>query len=290
MATFSTEDLMKLDREFATEGIPFHARPLRAAMRILGGNLVLGPFGAGDEADQICAAYRELFPGEDYWPGACRGLAVAVDRVRVITFPVVFGPRRVEVHTGLGFDSPSDWISWCRSDPIIVWKSAFALADVHDVAYGRQFLPQGSQQLKYLINALEHLSDLAASLAHTGSSSSASLQPIGLIAELALKSALLHLQVPVEELKHKFGHSLPKLANELSRLRPHQEDEELLRVCTHFPDLVSSRYGTPNMTRMKVAELAISAQFVAASAVRRCSPCDMAEDMRSDSPRPRFDL
>lgn len=290
MAAFSKEVLMQLDSEFAAQGVPLHARPLHAAMRILGGTFAMGPFGVGDEADEICAAYRNLFPGDDYWPGAGRGLAVAVDRVRVITFPVIFGSGCLTVHDGLGFESQSEWLSWCRSDSTITWKSAYALADVHDLAFGRQILPEGSQQLVYLSNALEHLSDLAASLAHTGSSSGASLQPIGLIAELAMKSALLQLQVPIERLKKVFGHSLPKLSAELSRLHPHQEDGELLRICGLIPDLVTSRYSAPGITRMRIAELSLAVQFVAASAVRRFSPCDMAEDMRADHARPRFDL
>lgn len=281
---------MQLDSEFAAQDVPFHARPLHAAMRILGNRFAMGPHGAGDDVNEICAAYRELFPGDDYWPGAGRGLAVAVDRVRVITFPVVFGSCNLTVHEGLGFESLSEWLSWCRSDSTIAWKSAFALADVHDLAFAQQVLPKGSQQLVYLENALEHLSDLAASLAHTGASSGASLQSIGLIAELAIKSALLHLQVPIERLKKTFGHSLPKLSTQLSALRPHQEDEELLRICGLIPDLVTSRYSAPGLTRMKIAELSIAVQFVAASAVRRFSSYDMAADMRMDNARPRFDL
>lgn len=181
-------------------------------------------------------------------------------------------------------------MSWCRFDSTIAWKSAFALADVHDLAHGRHLLPESSQQRVYLENALEHLSDLAATFTHTGSSSGASPQSIGLIAELSLKSSLLQLQVTADHLKKAFGHSLIKLAAELSRLRPHQEDEELLRVCGLIPDLVTSRYSAAGLTRMRIAELSLSAQFVAASAVRRFSPCDMAGDMRANSERPRFEL
>lgn len=250
----------------------------------------MGSFGVGEDVDRICKAYRELFPGEDYWPGAGRGLAASVDRVRVITFPVVFGSGDLEVHTALGFDTRADWQAWCRSDSKIAWKSAFAIADVNDLAYGRDVLPEQSQQRVYLDNALEHLSNLAASLAHTGSSSGASLQPIGLIAELAMKSSLLQLKVPIGKLKGSFGHSLPKLAEELGRLRPHQEDQELLRICGLIPDLVTSRYSAPGVTRMQIAELSLATQFVAASAVRRFSPYDLAADMRTDIDRPRFDL
>jgi hypothetical protein len=41
---------------------------------------------------------------------------------------------------------------------------------------------------------------------------------------------------------------------------------------------------------MQIAELSLATQFVAASAIRRFSPYDLAADMRTDIDRPRFDL
>jgi len=288
MASFTNEDLLALDREFAERNIPLHARPFQAAVRILGASFSVGPFHTGDEVEEICAAYRSLFPGGDFWPGAGQGLAASVDRVRLITLPVIFGQGNVDLHSGLGFADASEWRTWCRNDPEIALKSAYAFADLYDLCYGLDSLPQGSEQDLLFHRSMQHLGDLAASLANTGGSSEAALQHILLIAELGLKGALLQLGVRMKTLKDQFGHKLPELAREVAKLCPHQEDEALLQACEKMPNLVASRYAASGLTRLQIVELAQASQFIAASAMRRISGNDLALAVRRDGPRPGF--
>ncbi|WP_369968341.1 hypothetical protein AB8E26_14990 [Stenotrophomonas rhizophila] len=290
MASFTNDDLLNLDREFAEQNIPLHARPFQAAVRILGPSFSIGPFRTSDGLEEITTAYRALFPGSDFWPGAGQGLAASVDRVHLITMPVVSGPRTVDLHTGLGFADASEWRAWCRNDPEIASKSAYAFADLHDLSYGLDSLPQNSEQHTYFHRSMQHLGDLSASLSNTGGTSDAALQNILLIAELALKGSLLQLGVPAKVLKDKFGHRLPELARELAKVRPHHEDEELQRVCEKMPNLVASRYGSSGLSRMQIVELAVASQFIAASAMRRISGADLALEVRRDGPRPSFHI
>lgn len=288
MASFTNEDLFNLDREFAEQNIPLHARPFQAAVRILGSSFSIGPFHTGDGVEEITAAYRALFPGDDFWPGAGCGLAASVDRVRLITLPVVFGESNVGLHSGLGFADASEWRAWCRNDPEIALKSAYAFADLYDLCYGLESVPQNSEQDVLFHRSMQHLGDLSASLSNSGGASDAALQSILLIAELALKGALLQFGVTMKTLKYKFGHKLPELANELAKLCPHHEDDELQRICEGMPNLVASRYGSSGLTRKQIVELAVGSQFIAASAMRRISETDMALEVRRDGPRPSF--
>jgi len=290
MASFTNEDLFNLDREFAEQNIPLHARPFQAAVRILGPSFSFGPFHTNDGLEEICAAYRALFPGGDFWPGAGQGLAASVDRVRLITLPVVFGQGNVDLHSGLGFADASEWRAWCRNDPEIALKSAYAFADLYDLCYGLDSLPQNSEQHVLFHRSMQHLGDLSASLSNTGGASEAALQHILLIAELALKGALFQLGFTMKALKDNFGHRLPELARELAKSSPHHEDEELKRVCEKMPNLVASRYGSSGLNRMQIVELAVASQFIAASAMRRISGADMALEVRRDGPRPSFHI
>lgn len=290
MIHFTDEDLFQLDREFAELDIPIHARPFRAAARILGGSFSIGPFYAGDDVNQICEAYRKLFPGCDFWPGAGKGLVASVDRVRTFTLPVVLGEYQIQVDSGLGFETPAEWSVWCRNDSEIGLRSAYAFADVYDLSTGADMLARGTDSYDYLQRARQHLADVAASLSLSGAASEAALQHIILICELSLKAVLLHLGVTTKDLKDNFGHNIPKLARELSRLSPHSDDEVMIRACEAMPNLVASRYSTIGMTRLKIIQLALAGQFVAAAAVRRLGFEDLANQMGRTELRPPLEI
>jgi len=290
MIQFSNDDLFRLDREFAEQDIPLHARPFRAAESLLGGNFSLGPFHTGDDVDEICKAYRELFPDADFWPGAGKGLVASIDRVRTITLPIVLGEYRIEIDRGLGFKNRIQWSVWCRNDHDIGLRSAYAFADVHDLSRGTDMLTHGTNSHSYLQRSRQHLADVAASLSLSGAASEAALQHIILICELSLKAILLHLGMTVKELKDNFGHSLPELAREVSRLSPHSDDEEMIRACEAMPSLVASRYSTTGVSRLKIIQLALASQFVAAAAVRRLGFEDLSSQMGETDLRPPMNL
>ncbi|MDC4329250.1 hypothetical protein NQ674_13135 [Acinetobacter baumannii] len=79
MTKFTDADILRLDEAFAKEGIPFHARPLNAAMEILGNNFSINLLN-NPLVIEIKQAYERLIPEVKYtWPGMGTGLVAAVD-------------------------------------------------------------------------------------------------------------------------------------------------------------------------------------------------------------------
>lgn len=289
---FTDEDLYLLDEKFADEGGAFHARPVRAAIEILQSEFSTGLVSFGDSRfEEICDAYRRLIPECDTtWPGAGSGLIASVDRVRKVTVPVVYGVRRINYEAVLGFDDQAEWHKWCRGDPLIITRSIFAFADLHDLSYGIEEHQDGHPlAIQRWTRATENLADLSARLADSGNLGEAILQPIGLTVELSLKGALIHLGVPPKDLAQRpYGHGFKTLADKLVELCPHRDDLKLLHVIEKLPQLVGSRYDVTGLTRVKIIELALGVQFVAASTVRRVSSYDLAWEIEETYPRPVF--
>ncbi|MBG5598598.1 hypothetical protein I5E49_01555 [Pseudomonas aeruginosa] len=289
MIKFSDTDILKLDERFAHEGIPFHARPFRAAMEILGDQFSIGS-GGNAQVHEIERAYTRLIPEVGFtWPGMGTGLAASVDRVKKVTIGVVFGSVNISVDQGLGFSNHQEWAAWCRHDPNIANRSAFAFADMHDLVYGIDRNVQPGNASTFWGLATEQLKLVAESLSQSGSVSSPVLQPICLTTELALKGTLLHLGITEKELRHPklFGHDLVKLGQRVTQECSHRDDPLLLNALGRFPDYVGDRYRETPLTRLEVIALALDAQFVSASAVRRISGEDVALQMETSGPGPR---
>ncbi|MCW5297732.1 hypothetical protein DXT88_06035 [Herbaspirillum lusitanum] len=292
MITFTDSDLLKLDERYAIEGIPFHARPAHAAMDILGVQFSMG-FNSNPQIAELELAYARLIPEVEYtWPGMGTGLAASIDRVRKVTIGVVFGVVTIAVDQGLGFSNHREWAEWCRNDRMIAEKSAFAFADMHDLVYGIERGTRSHNASVFWGLAAEQLKLVAESLSQSGSANSAILQPICLTAELALKGTLLNLGVSERDLKDRklFGHDLTKLGQKMTLERGHRDDHLLLAALKKFPDYVDERYRETKLSRLEIIALALDAQFVAASAVRRISGEDLAGQMEAIGPGPRADF
>ncbi len=286
MIKFTERDIFKLDERFAKEGVPFHARPLRAAIEILGEKFSMG-VGGNPQVSEIERAYIQLLPEARFtWPGMGTGLTASVDRVKKVTIGVVYGTVNITVHEGLGFSDHQEWTTWCRGDREIAEKSIFAFADMFDLVYGIDRSTQKTSAFTFWGLAAEQLKLVSESLSQSGSISSAVLQPICLTAELALKGALLSLGIPENDLKSKkFGHNLTKLGQRMVQEVSHRDDKLLLDALRKFPDYVADRYRETQLTRLEVVSLALDAQFVAASAVRRISGQDIALEFEATTPR-----
>lgn len=291
MVEFTDNDILRLDERFAQKNIPFHARPFRAAMEILGNQFSIG-IGGNPQVREIERAYERLIPEVKFtWPGMGTGLAASVDRVRKVTIGVAFGSVNITVDKGLGFSSRQEWAAWCRCDRKIAEKSAFAFVDMHDLVYGIDREEQHKSCSTFWGLAAEQLKLAAESLSQSGSIGGAILQPICLTAELAMKGTLLDLGIAEKDLKNPklFGHDLNKLGERMSNDRPHRDDPLLLQVLRKFPDYVVDRYRQTQLSRLEIIALALAAQFVAASAVRRISGEDMALRIEADAgPRGNF--
>lgn len=286
IAKWTNADLRVLDSKYAEADIPPHARPLRAAVEILGGGFSISTFG-NPEVDAITAAYRALFPnGKATWPGAGIGFAASVDDGRKFTMGVSFGSPSVAIWTALGFDNQQSWWSWCREDAGIAGQAALAFADLHDFTLGCNELGQankGADDLWHM--AASNLADVANNLP-TASGVDSVVQPVCLTAELSLKAALHFTGIEPE-----WKHHLSDLASKLVKARPHRDDVLVAHLVKHFPNYAQSRYKSAGLSRLMVVKLALAAQFVAASSVRRFTSVDLALVMESDSwPGPRQPL
>lgn len=286
---WTTDDLLKLDLKYAEEGVHHHQRPFRAAMDLLGAGFVLGVAG-NPEFGRIVEAYRTLVPEvSTIWPGIGIGLAASVDQVRKVTLGVTFGaPRGLQTWEALGFASDEEWWAWCRKDADIATETSFAFADIHDFAHGLSEVEHGNAEAMMLWHmARSNLEDAANTLPSTFSVDSV-IQPICLVAELAMKGALVWSGANAKSFKGGDGHDLPLLADRMAKARSHRDDELVELIAAKLPPYVKSRYSSAGLTRLWVVRLALGVQFIAASALRRVSDADLAAQMETGGwPAPR---
>lgn len=288
MSGWTKDDILRLDAVYAKQGVHMHQRPFRAATELLGSTFTMG-VGGNPEVQRIMAAYAELVPEvESTWPGAGIGLAVSVDQVRKLTFAVVFGQQAVQPWRVTGFKSANEWWNWCRQDHNIASEASFACADLHDLASGLDELDGGSTDALTLWRmARSNLEDVANTLPTTFSVDSV-IQPICLVAELAMKAALVWDGVDLKSFKGKDGHNLAKLVERMATARPHRDDPLAAQVIGKLPPYADSRYSPAGLIRLEVVRLALAVQFVLASSVRRIANADLALEMESGGwPAPR---
>ena len=65
------------------------------------------------------------------------------------------------------------------------------------------------------------------------------------------------------------------------QLESHKDDQLLLGMLNKFPNYVEDRYRETQLTRLEVISIALSAQFIAASAVRRVSGRDLSSQIEN---------
>jgi hypothetical protein len=287
---WTNADLFSLDAEFAKQGVAHHARPLRAAMKILGGDFVLGVLG-NPETDKIVKAYRSLIPECDMtWIGLGVGLVASVDQVRKVTLRVPFGiPGPCHVWKELGFESEKAWGAWCRQDRDIAAGTHFAFADLHDLSHGLNSIEGQHSNAETLWEmARSNLEDTANTLPLTFSVKSV-IQPICLTAELSMKALLVWNGLTAKQAGNQFGHKLVELAAEVAAAMPHRDDTLIGTIVSKSPPYVASRYSPAGLTRLTVVGLALAAQFITASTLRRVSGVDLAAQMETGGwPNPRL--
>lgn len=289
MGSWTKDDLLRLDVKYANAGVHPHQRPLHAAAELLGSPSMFDLFGH-PEVKKITDAYEKLLPEvSTSWPGAGIGLAASVDQVRKIVLPVVYGSFSMQPWQSLGFSSAEAWWDWCRRDHDIGALSSFAVADLYDFSYGLNAVEHDSPEAMPLWHmARSNLEDIA-NVLPTAFSVDSVIQPICLVAELALKGTLVWGGVDPESFKKgRDGHNLKLLGKKMAAAYPHRDDALVEDVLAALPPYVDSRYKPAGLTRLTVVRLAIGVQFVAASALRRISNVDLAAQMETGGwPAPR---
>ncbi|WP_159876103.1 hypothetical protein [Aquitalea denitrificans] len=291
MSAWTLNDLRRLDRKYAEEGIVVHQRPFRAAMELLGSGFVMSAVGNPD-VKRIMDAYAAMVPEvETSWPGAGIGVIASIDQVRKALFPIVFGTVTLEPWQMAGFSSAKEWWNWCRQDLVIAAEVAFASADLHDFTMGLNNLVHANPDALTLWQmSRSNLEDAANTLPSTFSHDSV-IQPICMVAELSMKAALVWDGIASDSFKGRDGHNLVSLAQRMAVARPHRDDARVQAVVASLPPYVASRYKPAGLKRLQVIRLALGVQFVAASSLRRITDADLAIQMEEDDwpgPRPAF--
>ncbi|ESS56854.1 HEPN domain-containing protein [Kosakonia cowanii] len=285
---WTLDDLRRLDKKYAEEGIHIHKRPLNAAIDLLGTNFSLGLF-SNPEVQRIVDAYTAMIPEvETSWPGAGIGLIASMDQVRKTTFPVLFGENKLQVWQIAGFLSNEEWWEWCRKERTIAAEVSFAIADIHDFTMGLNEIEDcASEALTLWQMSRSNLEDIANTLPNSFSHDSV-IQPICMVAELSLKAALVWNGVDLNTMKGKNGHNLEYLAQKVMDIKPHRDDRQIKAVIDNIPPYVASRYKPAGLKRLHVVRLALGVQFIAASSLRRITTSDLAIQMESGGfPGPR---
>jgi len=290
---WTLDDLRRLDKKYAEEGVHLHQRPLSAAFDILGTDFSFGLL-SNPEVQHIVDAYIAMMPEvETSWPGAGIGLIASMDQVKKTTFPVIFGDNQLEVWQIAGFISNEEWWEWCRRDRAIAADVSFAIADIHDFTMGLNEVENcDSEALTLWQMSRSNLEDMANTLPNSFSHDSV-IQPICLVAELSLKAALVWSGIDLNALKGKNGHNLDYLAKTLMDKIPHRDDRKIKAVIDNLPHYVASRYKPAGLKRLQVVRLALGVQFIAASTLRRITTLDLAIHMESGEfpgSRPEFTI
>ena len=288
MSTWIFDDLRRLDLKYAEEGVHVHQRPFRAAMELLGSNFVLGS-GGNPEVRRIMDAYAAMTPEvEASWPGAGIGIVASVDQVRKVVFPVVFGDNALQPWQIAGFVSGETWWNWCRQDRLITAEVTLAAADLHDFTMGLNEIQHGNTDAVTLWRMARSNLEDAANTLPTSFSHDSVIQPICMVVELSMKAALVWDGVDPNSFRGPTGHNLSALAARLAAARPHRDDARVQAVIANLPPYVASRYKPAGLKRLQVVRLALGAQFIAASSVRRIGTADLAAQMEVDEwPGPR---
>ena len=290
MAAWTKDDLYRLDQKYAEEGLYPHQRPMRAAVELLGDRFVIGVFG-NPEVEKITKTYAELFPEvNSTWPGTGIGLAISVDQVHKLTLPKVFGTVSLAPWQA-GFASAEEWWSWCRGQEAIASSASFAFADLLDFADGLNRVGRQNPDAERLWRMTQsNLEDVANTLPVAFSVDSV-IQPICMVAELALKAHLVWKGAAPGRFRGADGHDLVRLAASMAQQSPHRDDPLVTEVVGNLPPYVASRYKPAGLSRLQVVRLALGAQFIAASTLRRISGVDFAAEMeinRRDARQPFF--
>lgn len=290
MTTWTDQDLLALDAKFAVEGVAHHARPLRAAIDILGGGDLLTGILPNPQTSRIVERYGELVPEvSTTWPGLGIGISASVDQVRKVTVPVPLGSCSTQVWQSLGFDSQAQWWTWCRENSEIAAETAFAAADMNDFAHGLNEIEGMGRGVAPTLWAMarSNLEDVANTLPATFSVASV-LQSICMVVELSLKALLVWKGADPASFKGKNGHDLGALAVRVATESPHRDDTMVSDLIAKFPPYVASRYSPAGLTRLEVVRLALGAQFIFASTLRRVASADLAAEFESGGwPAPR---
>lgn len=280
MKKWNLDDLRKIDYRFSSEDIPMYQRPLKAAIEILGSNVLLEDLDP-TEVKKIVQAYKKVLPEADSsWPGAGIGLISSLDKTKKIVLPVNYGEFSFTAWKIADFTSREDYNNWCHNKQNIALDVDYAIADIFDFSMGlEQVKNTNAEAATYWELAKSCLEDLSNALPNLTSNDTI-IQSIHMTSELSLKAALIYQGAKTKDIKI---HNLDLLAKKMFSARRHRDDENITSVIHKMPHFVNSRYSSAGMTRLEVVKLAIGSQFIAASTLRRLTEYDLSQTIEKFS-------
>jgi hypothetical protein len=286
MERIDKEFIRAMDDKLINEDFHLHQRPFRIVAEWMTRHGLEGDFLDGRIWAPLMEDYRKLYPTGDFsMPGLLQAGVAIRDRVYPVRVSVGYGTVSIQPLDMIEISRP-ELESIFKNYPDQGWKALYGVCDLWDFAYGISDLrSQKTPAVQHLKNAQSAIASTASILSQTLDTDSA-VQTCCLAAELAMKGALLHLGVDSKTVIG-YSHNLRKSAEKLAELRPSGNDSRLLDACKAFPNYVNSRYDDHGLTRIKLVELAMRAQFVAAEAVRRISNRNLAGEVEVAEGKPR---
>lgn len=264
----------RLDVKLLAENLSPSARFFQLTIRarkelgIVGGGALTGP-NSPLILQRMKAIHSEYFRDEDLAVGSVHaGIFTFRGLVGLISIPHAVGEVRIDAYKQINFSDLQK--SQIQNDPISRVDFAEAFNDILyfgvRLAGWSEFerLPENSKNTFELAGF--HLQSSAAVLSsllnHKGATQSAILA-----SELSLKAALRAFGYSDKELKN-FSHDLRKCAETLNKCTNGFLNDNLERDILNLPPFVPNRYSEKQPNKLQTASILMSAQRIAAAAMR----------------------
>lgn len=266
--------ILKLEDELDEAGIDPDKRAWelpRKAMRELGYvNYVLSE-GSPPQVlfDRIRSMHLLLYRPKDVAAGAIHGGAFMFRGIAtLIEIPMMFGEVNIDLLKLC--DLTQDQITWLSKRPNELQSYCDTVHDLLDFAGG--FFGMGGfdlapeESMPFFFLARSHLHAAAATLCAALDTRGCTQSAI-LGSELALKAAIAGTGAQERDLR-SFGHDLDRMANAVADCYPVVKRDQLLHHVALLPPFVANRYSMKQPTRREAGAIVMSAQFIAAEAMR----------------------
>lgn len=148
--------------------------------------------------------------------------------------------------------------------------------DVADIQYGSSELKKPFSEMelveRYIGKSRLHLH--AAAIVTGGYDFRGTVESALLATELALKSAVATQGLTELAIKQKYGHNRKALIADVEAAWPKFDAGRVRRVVEEWPEYGSNRYSKDEPKRLKVGQIIMGAQYIAAEVVRQLSDRD----------------
>lgn len=273
------EFVQKIDWILAEQNVPLSVRPSKVAMQWQEATgMIVDLFHPvqNEIYDSVIEIYKQLYPNDNSFIGVLFGGIAINDRMYQVNIPILYG--QVPINPLELIRIPQETLNFVfKNYPQQGWRAFYGVCDLFDLGYSiDDLITLESPSKNFLPNIKSNITAIAQVLLSQNDIDSV-IQNTCVVAELSMKTVLLHLGCTQDELKN-YSHNLKRLSQKLTDLKPTRNDEAFLAECSKFPNYVNSRYEPSGLNRQQIMSLAMRAQFVAAEAFRRITDRHMVWD------------